>query len=101
MGSSNPGQQGVSAWNPQRVGYVRDRNSEGFHLQGNIPKTFRGNPRPGGDLEAGARGRDSSTHALYEGNSFDMAKRSMTDESSDEIRRFHTPGGVMIVHAEL
>jgi hypothetical protein len=103
LGSSNPAQQGVSAWNAQRVGYLRDRNSEGFHLQGNVPKTFRGKPSPEGDLEAGGRGgqgRHSSMHALNEVNGWDMTKRSMTDESSDEIRRFHSSGGVTVIHAE-
>lgn len=104
LGNSNSGLQGVPDWKSQRVGYVRDRNSEGFHLQGNIHKAHRGNPSLGGDLEAGAggmRGRDGSMHPLNEGNGWDMTKRSLTDESSDDIRRFHTSGDVKVVHAEL
>jgi hypothetical protein len=104
LGSHNPVQQGVTVWNAQRVGYLRDRNSEGFYQQGNAPKTFRGNPSPEGDLEAGGRGgqgRHSSMHPLNEVNEWDMTKRSMTDESSDEIRRFHSSGEATVMHAEL
>lgn len=112
LGSSNPGAGAAggasSVWNPTRVGYVRDRNSEGFHLQGNMPrKSFRGSQRPEPDLEAAAAaaaaaaGRDGSTHALNEDIGWETAKGSLTDESGDEIRRFHDSRGITVVHAEL
>jgi hypothetical protein len=79
---------------------VRDRNSnatDGLRLQGNLPKAFRGNQGPVEDLEAGiggARKGEESAHALTEVSSgWDMTKRSLTDESSDEIRRYTGSGG--------
>jgi hypothetical protein len=93
LGSSNPG---APVWNPPRGGYVRSRNSKGFEafrLQGNIPKAFRGNPSLVDDLEAGTgalRESVASTNALTQENGWDMTKRSMTDASSDDIRRFYS-----------
>jgi hypothetical protein len=87
---------------------LRDRNSnatDGFRLQGNLPKAFRESQGPVEDLEAGtggARKGDESAHALTEVSiGWDMTKRSLTDESSDEIRRHTGSGGVKMVHAEM
>jgi len=104
LGSSN---QVISGWGPQRNGYGRDRASkgvEGFCLQGSLSKNFRSNPSPDQDLEAGpvlVREREGSTHPLTEVSSWDITKQSMTDVSSDEIRRSHASVGVMIVHAKM
>jgi hypothetical protein len=95
-------------WKPLRKGYVRDRNSnatDGFRLQGNPPKAFCENQGPVEDLEAGtggARKVEESAHALTEVSSgWDITKRSLTDESSDETRRYTGSGGAKAVHAEM
>jgi hypothetical protein len=80
-------------------------DTEEFRLQDNIPRTFDGSPSPvDNDMEAGrgtVQASDASTKALNQENGWDMTKQSTTDESSDEIRRFHGSGGVTIVHTEI
>jgi hypothetical protein len=104
LSSSN---SGLSVWKLPRVRYMHSRDSngmEGFSLQGNIPKAFQGNLSPvGGDLEAGrvaVQASNASTKALTQENGWNVTIQSMTDESGDEVRRFHSSGGVTMVHAE-